>query len=188
MAKGDEKLLSTIVYDEIKKSLEKDFPNFKIEEKIKVLSELTCIIDKEEYKLGLGFAEVDIAIFKKIEFDKKNKEIKKYFKFIQSAQKETSSLNIPYVIIELKSGKTTSDAIRARSIVASRIKKIFPFSTYIFIGENTYKKNETLLRQGKDFDNYFVFQEKIQDENIAEIYEKFIKTFIQNITDIIDSI
>lgn len=147
MAKGSEEKLEKICIEKLS-PLEKEY-ELKVNKKVKILSDLTCIKEQDVFKLGIGFAEVDVAIYKEIQFDKSNSQLIKLFKFIQDSKKDKRYINIPFVILELKSGDITSDAIRARNEVARKIKNVFPFCSYIFIGEKTSKKEKTLLRQGK---------------------------------------
>jgi len=185
MAKGDEKKLSKFILSILKDKIEKKFKSISFEERIKVISDLTCIQEKEHaFHFDLGFSEVDLAIFKKIEFENKIGFIKSsntldgMFKTVMN-KKDTKTLNVPFIIIELKSGDITTDAIRSRRVVAQSIKNIFPFCLYIFIGENTKKTQETLRRQGKDFDAYFIYEKKISKKDIIDIYEKFILQYLE---------
>ena len=182
MPSGDEAKLANRIKKELKQ-LEREF-GLRIDKGVKILSDFTCIKEKDAFKLGIGFAEVDIAIFKQIQFDKSNKQLLNSFKFIQDSKKDKKCLNIPFVILELKSGNPTSDAIRCRNEVARKIKNVFPFCSYVFIAETTSKKEETLFRQGKDFDNFFIFQRKINGKDIAVITSRFIKPYLKNLREI----
>lgn len=176
MAKGEEALMSK-TFIQILEELNTYNSIFELKENVKIMSDLTCLQDKISgiFKLGLGFAETDLTYYHNVKFDKRIKELNTLFKFIQDDQINDGVLKVPFVIIELKSGKITSDAIRARSIVAQRIKNVFPFCSYFFIGQKTQKTEETLLRQGKDFDSYFIFKNEIKHDEIMEIYREFIK-------------
>lgn len=156
----------------------------KVNKEVKIASDLTCIKEKNTFKLGIGFTKVDLVIYKQISFNKSNRQLFEYFKFIQDSRKDRKYLNVPFVILELKCGQVTSDAIRARNEVARRIKNVFPFCSYIFIGENTSKKEETLFRQGKNFDNFFIFERKIVQEDISGIISKFVKPYLKNLKEI----
>lgn len=178
MPKGDESKLAERIKKELKK-LEREF-GVEIDDEVKILSDLTCIKEKDTFKLGIGFAKVDIAVFKQIQFDKLNKELLESFKFIQDSKNDKRCLNIPFVILELKSGNITSDAIRSRNEVARKIKDVFPFCSYIFVAETTSKKEETLFRQGKTFDNFFIFERKISPKDVGGIVSRFIKPYLSN--------
>jgi len=189
MAKGDEKILSKLFLDTIKGKIEKN-KSITFADRIKVMSDMTCIQEKENtFHFDLGFSEVDLAIFKeikfnkKIGFNKKSQALDGMFKTVMN-KKNSKTLNIPFIIIELKSGSITTDAIRSRRIVAQSIKNIFPFCLYIFVGENTSKTQETLRRQGKNFDAYFIYDKKITKENIIDIYDKFIFKYLTNIINV----
>jgi len=97
------------------------------------------------FKLAIGFSEVDIAIYRKNPFNKRDQKVLKFFKFLQDSKKDEEFINIPFIILELKSGEITSDAIRARNEVARKIRNIFPFCAYFFIGDKTSKRRETLF-------------------------------------------
>jgi len=181
MTKGNkgEKNLGKLIESKLKQ-MEQEY-GLKVDRKVKILADLTCIKEKGKFRLGMGFAEVDVAIYKQISFDKSNRQLFEYFKFIHDSKKDKEYLNIPFIILKLKSGDITSDAIRARSEVARKIKEIFPFCSYIFIGEDTAKKEETLLRQGKGFNNFFIFENKIEERNIDNIVSRFIKPYLDNL-------
>ncbi len=181
MTKGNEgeENLGKLIEPKLKQ-MEQEY-GLKVDRKVKILADLTCIKEKGKFRLGMGFAEVDVAIYKQISFDKSNRQLFEYFKFIHDSKKDKEYLNIPFIILELKSGDITSDAIRARSEVARKIKEIFPFCSYIFIGEDTAKKEETLLRQGKGFNNFFIFENKIEERNIDNIVSRFIKPYLDNL-------
>jgi len=185
MAKGDESKLSQLFLKTLK-NRSKQFKNIYIEEKIKIISDLTCLYSIDmTFEFLLGFSEVDIVFFekivfdKKIEFNKSSKGIESLFRAYNN-KKNTKTLNIPFVILELKSGHLTTDAIRSRSVVAKNIKNIFPFCLYIFVCEKCSKKNETLMRQGKNFDAFFIFENEITYKDIINIYDKFIYQYIEN--------
>lgn len=182
MPRGNETKLANFMKKELEQ-LKRKF-GLRIDKEVKILSDFTCIKEKDAFKLGIGFAKVDIAIFKQIRFDKSNKQSLNSFKFIQDSKRDKSCLNIPFVILELKSKNLTSDAIRCRNEVARKIKNVFPFCSYIFIAETTSKKEETLFRQGKDFDNFFIFQRKINGKDVARITSRFIKPYLKNLKEI----
>jgi len=181
MVKGDEEKLREKLLSKLKQ-LEQEY-GLIVNEKVKILSDVTCIKEVNKFKLGIGFAEVDIAIYKQIPFNKANAQLFEPFKFIRDSQKDKTYLNIPFIILELKSGDITSDAIRARNEVARRIKDVFPFCSYIFIGESTSKKDETLFRQGKSFNNFFVFENELEPKEIDNIISQFIKPYLNNLRD-----
>ena len=175
-----EKEMENIFIEELK-DLEKEF-DVKINKKVKIASDLTCIKDRDRFKLAISFSEVDIAFYKQIDFGKV-KRLSNYLKFSRDTRdkKDRDKLNIPFIIIELKSGKITTDSIRARGIVARKIKNIFPFAHYLFVAENTTKTYETLLRWGKDFDNFFIYDHEVGKKEIDEIKTKFIEPYLKNI-------
>jgi hypothetical protein len=180
MVKGNEENLRKKLLSELKQ-LERKYYGLQAGEKVKILSDLTCIKEENTFKLGIGFAEVDIAIYEPISFDKSNKQLLEYFKFIRDSRKDKEHLNIPFVILELKSGDITSDAIRARNEVSRKIKEVFPFCSYLFIGERTSKREETLFRQGKNFNNFFIFEGEIKTEDIGNIISQFIEPYLDNL-------
>ena len=102
-------------------------------------------------------------------------------KFYGDKDVKNGELAIPFVILELKSGGLTTDGIRSRDFVASRIKEMYPFAAYYFLAENTKKEEKTLLRQGKNFTNYFISKNEFTAEEIKEIYVNYINPHIENI-------
>ena len=147
MVKGDEDKLSNKLVKFLKKALSSELKKYKLEleEKVKVPKDFTFVPNTN--KFCFGGARVDIGIFKRTDNSLNTPLIYE--------TRLGEKINIPFIILELKSGNITSDAIRARDLVARHIKSIFPFISYIFIGENTEKKEETLLRQGKNFNNFY---------------------------------
>jgi hypothetical protein len=150
--------------------------------KTKVLCDLTCVREKhndeEKFQLVLGFAEVDIAIYKPIKINKEKIMKTGLLKLYQDEQDKNGNqdyLNIPLVILELKSGSVTSDSIRARSVVAEKIRDIFPFCAYFFIAENTTKRDITLYRQGKSFTKFYTSPIELQNADIEKIRIWFIE-------------
>jgi hypothetical protein len=190
-SKGKEAYLA----DRIKQSLDGLSKKYNLKvDKTKVLCDLTCVREKykgeEKFQLILGYAEVDIAIFIRIPInkdkikatdliklyqDKRNKQNK------QAKENNQDYLNIPFVILELKSGKLQSDSIRARNVVAKKIRDVFPFCAYFFIAENTDKKDITLFRQGKDFTNFYTSRNKLNDLDMKKIREMFIEPHLENL-------
>lgn len=179
MAKGNEEELSKRLLSELRRLLQEY--DLKVDDKVKILGDLTCLKSKDGFKLGLGFIETDIAVYKRIPFDKSNRQLKEHFKFIRDSRENRKILNVPFVILELKSGSLTTDAVRARNEVARRIKNVFPFCGYFFIGEETRKQEETMLRQGKDFNNFFVYGSKVPADEIKRIASQFIRPYLNNL-------
>lgn len=85
------------------------------------------------------------------------------------------------MLLELKTGELTTDSIRSRDFVASRIRTIFPFCAYFFIAEYTKKEEKTLLRQGKSFTNYFISKDELTPEAFSEIFRNYIAPHIKNL-------
>lgn len=182
MTKGDEDELGTKLIPDIKRIAENY--NLLADEKIKVVSDFTCLKKENQFKFNISFSEVDIAIYKKTPFEKIDKAVINNFIFYRDSPKDKDFLNIPFVILELKSGDTTVDSIRARNEVARKIRNIFPYCTYIFIAENTSKKEETLFRHGKDFNNFFIHNNLLNKINKEFIITEFIEPFLDNLTKI----
>lgn len=181
MTKGNEdKLANRLIPDLIE--LAKNY-NLLVDDKIKVMSDFTCLKVENKFKLYVSFSEVDISIYQKSTFDKSNKNILKHFIFYRDSPSNKDFLNIPFVVLELKSGDIQVDSIRARNEVARKIRKIFPYCTYIFIAENTSKKEETLFRHGKDFNDFFIYRNFLSDKNKKSIIEQFIRPYLDNLKD-----
>jgi hypothetical protein len=154
--------------------------DLQISEEKNILTDVTCIYEKGKFELVHGFAQTDIAIFKPITFDNKTVPTS-LIKFYGDKDVKNGELAIPFVILELKSGELTTDGIRSRDFVASRIKEMYPFSAYYFLAEGTKKEEKTLLRQGKNFTNYFISKEEFSKEEIKEIFLNHIQPHLQNI-------
>jgi len=179
MSKGDEEILSRKWILALR-SLEEEY-KIHVGSRVKVTSDFTCLREKSSFKLAIGFSEVDIAIYRKNPFNKRDQRVLKFFKFLQDSKKDEEFINIPFIILELKSGEITSDAIRARNEVARKIRNIFPFCAYFFIGDKTSKRRETLFRQGKSFNNFFVYKDEISEKEINKIITEFIKPYLENL-------
>jgi len=179
MSKGDEEILSRKWILALR-SLEEEY-KIHVGSRVKVISDFTCLREKSGFKLAIGFSEVDIAIYRENPFNKRDQRVLKFFKFLQDSKKDEEFINIPFIILELKSGEITSDAIRARNEVARKIRNIFPFCAYFFIGDKTSKRRETLFRQGKSFNNFFVYKDEISEKEINKIITEFIKPYLENL-------
>jgi hypothetical protein len=145
-----------------------------------ILTDVTCIYEKGKFELIHGFAETDIAIFKLIKFDN-NTVPTSLIRFYGDKDIKKGEFAIPFVVLELKCGDLTTDGIRSRDFVASRIKELFPFSAYFLLAEGTKKEEKTLLRQGKHFTNYFISKSEFTKDEIKEIFLNYIQPHIQNI-------
>lgn len=175
MAKGDEKELQTRLLNHIKNNINLNEYSFEIKEGVQVPKDFTYIPYKNQF--CLGGVQTDIAIYKNIG----NKFKSDLIYFTQFPKSE--EINIPFIIIELKSGDLTSDAIRARDLVARDVKNLFPHVSYIFIAEKTNKKIETLLRQGKNFNNFYLSKKPLTIDDfkkITELIETTISVMKQN--------
>lgn len=179
MTKGDEEKLAQILIPDI----ERVAKNYELQagDKIKVVSDFTCLKEEDKFRFNISFSEVDIAIYKKTPFEKNDKGITNNFNLYRDSPHDKDFLRIPFVILELKSGSTTVDSIRARNEVARKIRNIFPYCAYIFIAENTSKKEETLFRHGKDFNNFFIFNDFLNKSNKEYIITEFIEPFLDNL-------
>jgi hypothetical protein len=157
-----------------------------LDEKVQVLADITCLKDGDSFKLALGFAEVDLAFYLPVSLDESHWTGKSVFRLMRLAKGRRSTINIPFLIFELKRGGTTKrgitvDAIRSRTIVARRIKSLFPFCSYLFLADSTSKANETVLRHGKDFSGYFLYREEVTNKQLAAIDADFVRPHFQNL-------
>lgn len=180
MTKGDEDNLAKNIIPDLK-LLVKNY-DLLAKEKIKVVSDFTCLKKGDEFKFYVSLSEVDIAIYKRSPFDRSDKSIINNFIFYRDSPNNKDFLNIPFVVIELKSGDIQVDSIRARNEVARKIRKIFPYCMYIFIAENTHKKEETLFRHGKGFNNFFIYGDFLSKNNKEYIITQFISPYLDNLT------
>lgn len=178
MAMRKEKEFSIFIHNELSVLLAS--PDLQISEEKNILTDVTCIYEKGKFELIHGFSQTDIAIFKAIKFDN-NTVPTSLIKFYGDKDVKNGELAIPFVILELKCGELTTDGIRSRDFVASRIKEMYPFSAYYLIAESTKKEEKTLLRQGKNFTNYFISKTEFTKEEIKGIFLNYIQPHIQNI-------
>ncbi len=173
-----EKEFSAFVLSELSKLITTDDINLK--EGQNILTDVTCVFEKNSFKLIHGFSQVDIAIYVNRFFEHKHSSLG-LIEFYGDKEIKKGIFTIPLVVLELKCGDVTTDSIRSRDIVASRIKDIFPFSAYYFLAENTKKEEKTLLRQGKSFTNYFITKNEFNSDDIRNIYVNYIKQHLENI-------
>jgi len=177
----DEKAFSNQVYG-IYSKLFKPYEDIglKIRENSYILSDTTCLIQSDKYKLILGHSETDIVIFRSVPLDKKvfNSTL---VRFYNDEKENVEHFKIPYIVIELKSGKLGSNSIQSKSLVAERIKSNFPFCAYYFIAQETTKTHETLLRQGKNFTNYFISKSTFTTQELTSIFNDFMRPHLANL-------
>lgn len=160
--------------------LEGDF-NVLVKERVKVISDFTIFRGGDKFKLEISFAETDICIYRQYPFNKSAPVVLDNFKFYRDSKIDESIINIPFVVIELKRGGINVDSIRARNEVARKIKHVFPFCSYIFLGDYTTKKVETVFRHGKDFNDFFIYRDFITKEEIGIIRNSFITPYLENL-------
>ncbi|MBI3233239.1 MAG: hypothetical protein HYZ42_04245 [Bacteroidetes bacterium] len=145
-----------------------------------ILTDVTCIYEKDKFELIHGFAQTDIAFFTEIKFDA-NKHASDLIRFYGDTDIKKGLFAVPFVVLELKCGDVTTDSIRSRDFVAARIKEMFPFCAYYLLAENTKKEEKTLLRQGKDFTNYFISKDEFSKDEIKQIFTTYINPHIINV-------
>lgn len=157
-----EQQFSTFIFNQLNDLLQDD--ELKVAEGKNILTDVTCIYENNRFELLHGFSQTDVVIYKEI-----NCEISrsgdKLIRFYGDAEIHKGLFAIPFVVLELKTGDLTTDSIRSRDFVASRIRTIFPFAAYFFIAEGTKKEEKTLLRQGKSFTNYFISKDTLSKES-----------------------
>jgi hypothetical protein len=160
MTKGDENKFEKKIMKHLTQ-LKPYLKKYDLEIATKIQSPKDFTFIPEKNKFCLGGAQLDVVIFKR-------KEITEPKEFFYLAQLN-NNITIPYIVLELKSGKVTSDAIRARDVVARDIRNIFPFTTYIFVGEKTSKKTETILRQAKHFTRFIISKQKFNKNDYKKL-------------------
>lgn len=155
-----------------------EFPELKIAAGKNILTDVTCIYEKGKFELIHGFSQTDIVIYR----EQTVKEFKSdLIKFYGDKDIKAGVFSIPYVVLELKTGDLTSDAIRSRDFVAGRIRTMFPFTAYYLIAEKTKKEEKTLFRQGKSFTNYFISKDRMDEQYLDNIYKNYIAPHIRNL-------
>lgn len=155
-----------------------EYPDLDIAAGKNILTDVTCIYERGKFELIHGFSQTDIVIYKEQTISKFNSDL---IKFYGDKEIKNGIFSIPYIVLELKTGDLTSDAIRCRDFVAGRIRTLFPFVAYYFIAEKTTKEQKTLFRQGKSFTNYFISKEKIDSKYLTRIYKNYISPHIRNL-------
>ena len=151
-----------------------------VQEGKNILTDVTCIYENNKFELIHGFAQTDIVIYKETKFEV-SKSKNDLIRFYGDTDIRKGLFSVPFVVLELKCGDVTTDSIRSRDFVAARIREIFPFSAYYLLAENTKKEEKTLLRQGKNFTNYFISKNEFSKNEIKAIFEDYIKPHIINL-------
>ena len=154
--------------------------DLKISEGKNILTDVTCIYEKNKFELVHGFAQTDIAFYMERQLDEK-KIVSELVKFYGDTDIRKGLFAVPFVVLELKCGDVTTDGIRSRDFVAARIREMFPFCAYYLLAENTKKEEKTLLRQGKSFTNYFISKNQFSGKEIEQIFTGYIKPHIENV-------
>lgn len=173
-----ESVFSSFVYKELS-AFHKE-KKILLRENQNILTDCTCVYEKKSFEFILGFAQTDLAFFLETKFEK-SKQPPELFKFYGDKAIKEGVIAIPLVVLELKCGDTTTDSIRSRDFVASRIREMYPFSAYYFLAENTKKEEKTVLRQGKSFTNYFISKQTFNADDIQKIYSGYIKPHLDNV-------
>lgn len=178
MSNTDERYWNDDLKTIIKKELEADYPNVKVESRWKVLKDIFLNTSKTtpKHKLQFGFVEQDIVIFEETiniekfygldhilihnnEKDEKD-ELKK---------KKKNQMVIPKLIIELKYNGVNSHGLITYSDYASDIKSIFPECKYwLAIRYRKTSSDNKLKRHGKNFDRIIYFSPEKSPGNYAE--------------------
>lgn len=175
----NEKDFSSFVMKELERLHKVD--QVQVSEGKNILTDLTCIYEKNKFQLIHGFSETDIAFFIETTFDN-TKVFPDLIRFYGDTDIKKGLFAVPLVVLELKSGRSLgTDGIRSRDFVAARIREMFPFCAYLLLAEGTKKEEKTLLRQGKNFTNYFITKETFSKEEISVIYKVYIKPHIKNV-------
>ena len=169
---------SKFIYTQLINLLKED--ELKVAEGKNILTDVTCIFENNKFELMHGFSQNDVVIYKEINY-RIPKPHNDLIRFYGDKEIHKGIFAVPYVVLELKTGRLTTDGIRSRDFVASRIKTMFPFSAYYFIAEQTSKEEKTLLRQGKSFTNYFIFKNNLTKQDFKKIFDHYIYPHITNL-------
>lgn len=158
------------------KELEEKY-DMHVGEKVKAISDFSFIRKDNSYKIQVSFTELDIALYKKIKFNKTSQEILSIFELYRDSATDTDFVIVPFIIIELKRGNeqregVSSDSIRARNEAARK---------YYFIAEYTSKAPEVVYKRQDSFDEFFLFYNNASDEEIKEIIDRFIFPDLDNL-------
>ena len=161
MGKGVEQKLQNALRKSFAQSAEAY--GIKLQEGVKILLDITCLGHAGSFKLEFAFVNVDRAFFLPVAIEKSHWKPESIFSCVSLARRDRCTLNIPLLVFELKCGDTkgtgiTVDAVRSRTIVARSVKHLFPFCSYIFLADSTNKRADTVMRHGKDFTHYFLYQ------------------------------
>lgn len=150
---GEEKL-AELVSKKVREELaRRDWDHLRAETGVKIIKDCTVLPKNGGFSMLLGHAEADVAVY--LEPDPLSEELQEgsRFKLYNNGSKR---VRVPFVIVEVKRDNVNTDNIRSRTIIARESKEIFPFLGYFFVADRTGKTSDTLYRQGKHFDGFFV--------------------------------
>lgn len=144
---------------------QRGYDNIKTGEQTQIIKDCTIVPENGEFTLVMGHAEVDVALYKTDEELTEHIEEDSTFKLYQNAD---NRFRVPLIVLEIKSGDTTTDMIRNRSIIAREMNEVFPFMGYFFIADNAAPTSLMTWRAGKYLDGFFFSEEEATEEWIDD--------------------
>lgn len=134
-------------------------------EQTRIIKDCTFVPEKDSFTLYLGHAEADVVLYRTAQELTEEVEEGLHLKLYQNS---SNDLRIPFIVLEIKNGTLTTDAIRSRTIIAREMNEIFPFLGYFFVGDEMTPTPKKMYRAGKHFDAFFITEETADDDWIRE--------------------
>lgn len=163
---SSEERLQSLCLERIRSYLDSNgYSDIQTGQRTRIIKDCTFIPEEGAFSLYLGHAEADVALFTPANDLTDEVEEGRRLKLYQNSSNE---IRIPLIVLEIKSGSPTTDAIRSRTIIAREMNEIFPFMTYFFVGDNMDPTPRKIYRAGKHFTSFFVNHEEADKEWIRD--------------------
>lgn len=163
---ASESKLAELILEEVQAELdERGWDDLTAKANVKIIKDCTVLPKDGGFSMLLGHAEADVAVYLEPEPLSQELQEGERFKLYNNGDKQ---VRIPFVIVEVKRDNVNTDNIRSRTIIARESKEIFPFLGYFFVADGTGKTSDTLYRQGKHFDGFFVDESRVGAKWVRE--------------------
>ena len=163
--RDDEALFRSDLLEVLKKELKGELSarNLRIDQKVRVLYDITTTPKKGQFEPDLGFLEQDVVIFSELSVDP---QLARHFR----RTLDWTTIRMPHLVIEVKYRGINSHGLMTYSNIANKIKGIFTNAKYYLLLRYDDKSPETLLRHGTGFDR-IIQLEKIKSTRKEKQYE-----------------
>jgi len=179
-----EEELQNLCHREIENLIDDEgFDDLNVGTEVPIIKDCSFVFENQ-LKMYLGHADTDICIYMNSEELTSQLTETDHFKLWQNGDKE---IRIPIVIIETKRGDAdgaiSTDNIRSRTIIAREMNEIFPFSSYVFVGDRAGAVSPgKIYRAGKHYDEFYLCPQKADSDWVNEVViDNAIKPHLQSL-------